>query len=63
MNWLAENWGWLLFGGMIAVHLFGHRHGGAGGGCCGSGGRHEATDEGKPDDKRLEGPSTTTREF
>ncbi len=44
MEWLSENWIWLLlFGGMGAMHLFGHRHGGGGGGrgggggCCGGG--------------------------
>ncbi len=32
MNWLSQNWVWLLFGvGMIAMHLFGHGgHGGHG---------------------------------
>lgn len=34
MQWLAENWFLVLFGGgMIAIHLFGHGHGGHGG-CC-----------------------------
>lgn len=41
MNWLAENWIWVLLGGgMVAMHLFGHRgHGGHGGhgGSCGGG--------------------------
>jgi len=28
MEWLAENWVLVaLFGGMAAMHLFGHRHG------------------------------------
>ncbi len=28
MEWIAENWVWLLFGGaMVAMHLFGHGHG------------------------------------
>jgi len=28
MNWIAENWLILLFGGgMLAMHLFGHGHG------------------------------------
>lgn len=33
MDWLAENWVWVLFGiGMVAMHLFGHGgHGGHGG--------------------------------
>ena len=32
MEWLTQNWIWVLFfGGMIAMHLFGHgRHGGHG---------------------------------
>lgn len=40
MNWLTENWIWVLFGvGFIAMHLFGHGGHGGGGGCCGGGGR------------------------
>jgi hypothetical protein len=39
LQWVVENWVLVLFGGgMIAMHLFGHRgHGskGGGGGCCG----------------------------
>lgn len=39
MQWLLDNWVWVLFGGgMIGMHLFGHgKHGGgkSGGGCCG----------------------------
>ncbi len=45
MEWLVENWFWILIGILfIALHLFGHRgHGGRGssgsngghGGCCG----------------------------
>jgi len=32
MDWLSQNWTWLLFiGAMVAMHLFGHRgHGGHG---------------------------------
>lgn len=52
MEWLAQNWIWLLFiGAMVAMHLFGHgghgAHGGQGkaprghGGC---GGGHAADD-------------------
>ncbi|SCC94099.1 conserved hypothetical protein [Thiomonas sp. X19] len=39
MEWLSQNWVWVLFfAGMIAMHLFGHGgHGGHGGG---SGGDH-----------------------
>ena len=34
MEWLSQNWVWVLFfAGMIAMHLFGHGgHGGGGGG-------------------------------
>lgn len=33
MQWLVDNWILVLFGGgMIAMHLFGHGHGGHGGG-------------------------------
>jgi hypothetical protein len=32
MQWLLDNWILVLFGGgMIAMHLFGHGHGGHGG--------------------------------
>ena len=43
MNWLADNWIWLvLVGGFVALHLVGHRGGaGHGGGCCGGHG-HKA---------------------
>jgi len=38
MEWIGENWIWLLLGGaMVGMHLFGHGkhgHGGGGGGCC-----------------------------
>ena len=34
MEWFSQNWVWVLFfGGMIAMHMFGHGgHGGHGGG-------------------------------
>lgn len=33
MQWLADNWFLVLFGGgMIVMHLFGHGHGGGHGG-------------------------------
>lgn len=36
MEWLSDNWIWLLLGGgMIGMHYFGHGRRGAGGGCCG----------------------------
>jgi len=32
MEWIAENWLLIvLIGGMLAMHLFGHGHGGHGG--------------------------------
>jgi len=32
MEWLSQNWLWLLIGGVfVAMHLFGHGHGGHGG--------------------------------
>lgn len=50
MEWLGENWIWVvLFGAMGAMHLFGHGKGGhgkgAGHGCCGGAG-HGAADGG-----------------
>ena len=40
MEWLAQNWVWVLFfAGFIAMHMFGHGgHGGHGGHCGGHGG-------------------------
>ena len=40
MDWLSQNWTWLLFiGAMVAMHLFGHGgHGGHGGRASPSGG-------------------------
>jgi hypothetical protein len=54
MEWLTQNWIWVaLIGGMIAMHLFGHRgHGGHGGHRGGCGGGH-----GNQDDRR--GPDRT----
>ena len=41
MEWITDNWVWLLlFGGMFGMHLFGHGRHGAGGGCCGGGHAH-----------------------
>jgi len=57
MEWLSQNWVWLLFiGAMVAMHLFGHGgHGGHGktsGGHGGCGGGHagsaEVNDEERP---------------
>jgi len=45
MQWVLENWVLVIFGGgMVAMHLFGHRgHGakGQGGGCCGGAAKKE----------------------
>lgn len=44
MQWLTENWTWLLFGGgFVALHLVGHR---AGVGCCGGGHGRESAAKG-----------------
>jgi len=43
MQWITENWIVLLLGGgMIAMHLFGHGHGGHG--------KHKTKQAPKPDD-------------
>ena len=51
MNWLSQNWIWLLFAlAFVAMHLFGHgSHGGHGGG----GDRHR---HGGKDSKRDDVP-------
>ena len=47
MQWIMDNWVILLLvGGMLAMHLFGHGHGGHGGGHGGQGrGRRNKSDE------------------
>lgn len=41
MDWLADNWGWVVFAVlMLAMHMFGH-------GGHGSHGRHRDTDNGE----------------
>ena len=52
MDWLTQNWIWIvIFGLFIGMHLFGHGgHGGRGGGCCGGGG-----DDQKPADGAQSG--------
>ena len=47
MEWVSQNWVWVLFAvGMIAMHLFGHgSHGGHGGHCGPGGQRHGEPDE------------------
>ncbi|MCB1740432.1 MAG: DUF2933 domain-containing protein [Burkholderiaceae bacterium] len=58
MDWLTENWIWVIFGvAFIAMHLFGHGgHGRHGGGGCGHG-----SDEGHRDPTRstADGPPAT----
>ncbi len=45
MEWLADNWMWvLLIGGFGAMHLFGHGRHGKGGGGCGGGSAKTADD-------------------
>lgn len=46
MNWLADNWIWLLLvGGFVTMHLVGHRGGaGHGGGCCGGHHSHKGNE-------------------
>ena len=51
MDWLSENWIWVIFGvAFIAMHMFGH------GGHRGHGGRGGAK---RPDDERVGGASPT----
>ena len=43
MEWISQNWVWVLFAvGMIAMHLFGH------GGHGGHGGNHDRQNDAKP---------------
>jgi hypothetical protein len=51
MEWLTENWFWVVIGGLfVGMHLFGHGgHGGHGGGCGHGGhGASDKTSSGKP---------------
>lgn len=44
MEWLSQNWGWIvLAAAFLGMHFFGHRGHGGGGGCCGGG--HGAGDK------------------
>ena len=47
MDWLAQNWIWVVFFFLfIGMHLFGHGgHGGRGGGCCGGGDEQKPADD------------------
>lgn len=53
MDWLVQNWVWLLvFAAFIGMHLFGHGgHGGHGGGCCGGNDKESAGGEQPGKDK------------
>ena len=58
MEWITDNWVWLLlFGGMFGMHFFGHgRHGaGGGGGCCGGGHAHGQDKAAKADASVTQG--------
>jgi len=58
MEWITDNWVWLLlFGGMFGMHFFGHgRHGaGGGGGCCGGGHAHGQDKTAKADAPGTQG--------
>ncbi len=59
MDWLSENWIWVIFGvGFFAMHMFGHGgdggHGGHGRGHGDHGGKGDAKN---PDDKPAGGAS------
>ena len=52
MEWLSQNWVWVLFfAGMIAMHMFGHGGHGGHGGHSGHGGGYSGS---KPADKDSE---------
>lgn len=58
MQWLAENWIWVVvIAAFIGMHLFGHGgHGGHGSGGCGGGNRPKDKDR----DAESEGPKTAS---
>ena len=61
MDWLAENWVWVLVGAaFIGMHLFGHGghgghrgHGGHGGGCSGAQKNDRDSPERRSDDTQV----------
>ncbi len=57
MDWLTQNWIWVvIFGLFIGMHLFGHGgHGGRGGGCCGSGDDQKSADGAQPGKDKPQG--------
>ncbi len=63
MDWLSQNWIWVVvFVAFIGMHLFGHGgHGGRGGhgGCCGGGNQRpageEPPNEEQPNENRPQG--------
>ena len=47
MEWINQNWFWLLIGIVfVGIHLFGH---GGRGGCCGGHAEHRPTDKDNSD--------------
>ena len=57
MDWLAQNWTWVVFFVLfIGMHLFGHSgHGGRGGGCCGGGNDQRPADGAQPGKDKPQG--------
>ena len=55
MDWLVQNWVWVLvFVAFIGMHLFGHGGHGGHGGCCGGGDRRPTEGE-QPGKDRPQG--------
>ena len=55
MDWLVQNWIWVLvFAVFIGMHMFGHGGHGGHGGCCG-GGDQRPTDGEEPSKDRQQG--------
>ena len=57
MEWLAQNWIWVVFFVLfIGMHLFGHGgHGGRGGGCCGGRDDQRPTEGAQPGKDKPQG--------
>ncbi len=63
MEWVLDNWIWILFGvGMIAMHMFGHGGHGDHGGHGGHGGHGKSRDGASQTDRKSEpdAPSTAS---
>lgn len=55
MEWLSQNWIWVVvFAAFIGMHLFGHGGHGGKGGCCG-GGEQRPSDSEQPVKDRPQG--------